>query len=321
MNPQVRVTFPKVTGFMALSSSPPVITPRDIPQNAGLGILLALGAGILFVSLDAGAKYLLQTLPVAEIVWARYTFHLLLMLIAVPKLGWRGVIATQKPWLQIVRGLCLLVCTSLFFVAISHIPLPTATAIGFATPFFVAALSVPILKEQVGWRRWSAILVGFLGVLIILQPWDGPVDPAALLVVGFAVVYAAYQILTRLVRHYDTPVVSLFHTAFVASICTSIVVPFVWVQPLPWQWAMLAGLGFCGGIGHLLFIRALSLAPASLVAPFAYLNLLWSTLYGLFLWDYLPDRYTFMGAALIVASGLYVFHREARRKAASTPNS
>lgn len=303
---------------MALSSSSAVLTPRDVPQNAGLGILLALGAGILFVSLDAGAKYLSQTIPVTEIVWARYSFHLLLMFIALPRLGWRGVIATQKPWLQIVRGLCLLVCTSLFFIAIIHIPLPTATAIGFATPFFVAALSVPILKEQVGWRRWSAILVGFLGVLVILQPWDGPVDPAALLVVGFAMVYAVYQILTRLVRHYDSPVVSLFHTAFVGSLCTSVIVPFFWVQPLPWQWAMLVGLGVCGGAGHFLFIRALSLAPASLVAPFAYLNLLWSTLYGLFLWGHIPNGYTFMGAALIVASGLYVFHREARRKAAAT---
>ncbi|MEZ5647866.1 MAG: DMT family transporter [Alphaproteobacteria bacterium] len=312
--PTASTSIASSSSIAGAAASPSVpIPPLPIIQNITLGILLALGAGILFVTLDAGAKYLAAELPVAQVVWARYSFHLLLMLFAFPRLGWRGIIVTRRPGLQFVRGLCLALCTSLFFLAIAHIPLPTATAIGFATPFFVAALSVPLLKEQVGWRRWSAISLGFIGVLIVLQPWRGAVDSAALLVVGFAMAYAIYQILTRMVRHYDSAVVSLFYTALIGSVCTSLLAPFIWVQPTPWQWMMLVGLGLCGGLGHLLFIRALSLAPASLLAPFSYLNLLWSTFYGFILWGHIPDRYTFIGAAIIVVSGLYVFHREARR--------
>ncbi|MBI1775572.1 MAG: DMT family transporter [Proteobacteria bacterium] len=270
-----------------------------------------LSAVLTFNLLDSSAKWLTGGYPVAMVVWSRYVFSVLLMLAAVPWLGGLSALRTRRPAMQAVRGVLLLACTILFMTAIAYIPLATATAIGFASPLFVTALSIPLLGERVGPRRWAAVLAGFAGVVIVIRPGLGSVHWATVLPLLMAICYAAYQILTRMLRVSEGPFASLFYPALLGALLASAAVPFFWVTPRWPDLGLMALMGLFGGTGHFIMIRAFALAPVSTLAPFAYCQIIGAAGLGYAIFGDLPDWPTGVGTAVIVASGIYVWHREA----------
>lgn len=288
-------------------------------RSSGLaGIPYMIGAGMLFIALDTTAKYLSATYPVPMIVWARYVGHLL---ICVLLMAWtaerRAEFRSVRPLAQAVRSALLLGSTAFFFVALSVIPLADATTIIFATPLIVLAFSHFALGEKVGPRRWLAVVVGMVGVGIVLRPGFG-FQWAYLYVLASCVFYGAYQVLTRRLTASEPTMTTFFHTALAATLIASLAVPFYWKTPDLAAVALMALTGVCGGVGHLLVIKAFTKSEASLVSPFSYANILWATFAGWLVFNTLPDGYTLLGAAIIVAAGLYIVHRErvVRRRAA-----
>jgi drug/metabolite transporter (DMT)-like permease len=283
------------------------------PGGARRGILWMLLATLFFVSMDALAKHLSQSYPVPQVVWARYVFHVLLLALL---LGGRvrGVLRTRRLGLQLLRSVFLLGATGLFFTALSFIPLADASAIMFVAPILVTALALPLLGEHVGPRRWASVVVGFGGALIIIRPGGEGMEPTALFALGAATSYAFYQIATRRLAHSDRPLTTLAYSALLGALATSAVVPAFWVAPDWTGWAGMVGLGLFGGTGHFALIKAFETAPAATVTPFGYAALIWATAYGFVLFGDLPDLWTVLGAAIIAASGLYIFHRERARR-------
>jgi drug/metabolite transporter (DMT)-like permease len=265
-----------------------------------------------FVSLDTGAKFLLQFYPTAQVVWLRFLVALVFGAAAMaPNL--RRDLVSRKPSLQLLRSGLLAVTTALFFVGIRTTPLATATSIMFLSPILVTVLSVPLLGETVGVRRLAGVAVGFVGAVIIVRPSIHGVSTGALFLLAAAFTNSLYQIITRKVRVYDPPATTLFYTALVGAVVFAVPMPGQWLTPVvPWHWAVFVFVGVCGGIGHLCLIRAFRAAPASVVAPFTYAGLIWATLFGFIFFAELPGIWTYLGAALIIAAGLYIFHRERR---------
>lgn len=282
---------------------------KIIPQSYR-GIFLYCSAIFLFVVMDSIVKYANNTYEPLQVVWARYFFHMLLMtLVLAPKLK-MTLIKTASLKLQIFRSMLLLGATICFFSALKYIPLADAGAMGSTSPLFVTVLSVLILGEKVSFRRWTAVLIGFCGALIILRPGFGEVHPAMFLVVGMSIFYASYQIATRKLAGVDSSYTTIFYTALVGTVVMSIVAPFFWVVPDLLGWGMLALIGLIGGVSHFLMILAFRYTTASTAAPFSYTQLIWTAIFGFFIFGDLPDEYTILGAIIIVSSGLYILYRE-----------
>jgi drug/metabolite transporter (DMT)-like permease len=221
---------------------------------------------------------------------------------------------TRRPYVQVGRSTLLLASTCFNFFALRHLQLDQATAIAFSTPFFVAALSGPMLGEWVNWRRWSAITVGFVGVLVVIRPSPESFNPAALLSVGAAVCYALYAITTRMLSRSDSNETTLFYSNIVGVVVLMPMLPFVWVSPQdPLIVALMALAGLFGGCGHYLFVRAHRLAPVSVLAPFTYTQLLWVIVLGYLVFGQVPSVWTLTGSAIVIVSGLYLLNRERQR--------
>ena len=284
------------------------------PRLAGLsaargGILWMVAASLLFSTQDAIVKYLSIDYSVAQLVWARFTLALAaIALVRGRRL--RGLLATQRPGLQVVRGVLLLAMMGLFYTALGLIPLADATSILFLGPLIVAALSVPLLGEHVGPRRWAAVVVGFVGALIIVRPGQGSLQAAALMPLGAAFLFGFYQIVTRLLNRTDRPLTTLTYSALCASLATSALVPFHWqADPDAAAWVLMVALGVIGAVSQFALIKAYEVAPAATVAPFFYVSLIWAVGFGYALFGDFPDAWTVTGALVITGSGLYVFHR------------
>ena len=279
------------------------------------GILLMCAGVALFPLMNAEVKLLTARYPVIEITWARFTGHLIVMLIVfLPQYG-RRLIATRRPLVQLARSFLMLISNGVFVFAIGKVPLATASAIGFTSPLSDTALSVPLRREQVGWRRWSAVVVGFAGALLIIRPGHALADPAVLLLLVSSGAYALYQIATRWVMAYDNPATSIIFAALAGSLATTMALPFIFVMPQSlFDWTLFVSLGCFGGLGHYLVIKAFQAAPASVIAPLGYIELLGTTVLGYLIFDNFPDPLTWVGALIIVASGLYIAMRERRRK-------
>ena len=282
------------------------------PQNPPLGIMLLCSGVCLFALGEACVKTLSSDYEIAQIVWARYVFHALVFLIVFSRGGILRQIATRRPVLHIARSLTLLVGTATFFTALKFLSLPEAGAINFIAPLLVTALSIPLLGERVGIRRWTAILVGFLGVLIIIRPGLGVVHWAAFLPLITAVCYALYQIMTRIAGRSEDTQTSLFWTSSVGVVVMSCLVPFFWTTPDAFAWVIMAMTGVLFGCGHFLLIRAIEIAPVSVVSPFLYTQLIWVTILSMVIFGQYPDIFTIIGALTVVGSGLYVWQRERR---------
>jgi len=296
---------------------PPQLTFEQAASRRVLrGIALMCLGVCMFPFLNASAKLLTADYPIVEIVWARFTGHLICVLIAfMPQKGWR-IFAAHRPMVQISRSFLLLASTSLFVSAIGHLPLATASAIGFTSPFIVTALSVPMLREPVGPRRWAAVGIGFIGALIVIRPHASPDSWAALLVLGSACCYGLYQILTRKGGTHDSAATAIVYAALVGTVVTSAIVPFHFRLPASaLDWALFAALGIFGGFGHYFVVRGFQNASAAIIAPFGYIELVGATLLGYAVFGNFPDGWTWVGVAIIVACGVYVGYRERVRRA------
>ncbi len=217
--------------------------------------------------------------------------------------------------MQIGRSALMLISNLVFVMAIGRVPLATASAIGFTSPLIVTALSVPLLHESVGWRRWCAVLVGFAGALLVIRPGKGFADPAVLLLLLSSLGYALYQIATRWVSRHDNAATGIVFAALVGSLGMSLAMPFVFIMPQTLLDALLfTCLGLLGGVGHYLVIRAFQLGHAAVIAPLGYVELIGSTLLGYLIFGQFPDLWTWVGAGVIISSGAYIALRERRRR-------
>ena len=275
------------------------------------GILLMMASMVAFTSLDTAAKHVTQELPPAVAVFGRYAVAFLISLAVVFRSGGPQLLVTRHPVLQAFRGVLLMVSTILNFIAMMHLQLAQTAAIFFTIPLWVCALSVPLLGEHVGWRRWLAVIVGFLGVLVIMRPGSDSFHWAMLLSIASSFCGAVYNIVTRKVGGSDRAETSLFYVGFVGAIAAATPLPLLWQTPHGLQWLLIIFMGLAGAIGHLMLIQAHRLAPASALAPFLYTQIVWMIIAGYLFFGDLPDLWTLVGAAIVVGSGLVLFAREA----------
>jgi drug/metabolite transporter (DMT)-like permease len=276
------------------------------------GILWMLLSMVAFPAMDTLAKSLTQTLPVIEVVWARFFFTLVL-LAAIYRHRLPRTLVSSRPGLQVVRGLIILTGAALFFAGIRFIPLSDATAVVAISPALVTALAIPLLRERVGIRQWLGVAMGFAGVLIIIRPGAGIVHWAVVFPLGTAVLFALHQIAARVLGHTDSALTTLVYSTGVGAIVASAAVPFFWVAPSLREWLFMAVMGILNAIGQFAMNRAFQVAPAVVVTPFTYSNLIWATLFGFMIFGDVPDSWTVTGAAVIVTSGLFILFRRRTR--------
>ena len=278
-------------------------------KATSLPILLMIGAVFCFASMDATAKYLMKEIGPAQTIWARYTVQALIVTVLIlPKINVYG--RTNYPKLQFLRSVALMMATTLFFFAFSRLGLAEASAIFNISPVLITLGAFLFLREQIGPRRLIGIIVSLLGALIIIRPGTGVFSIYALLPLGAAIFYSTYSLATRFVGTDESPWTSLFYSAIFGAICYSIYIAFYW-NPMSNNAILLTIIiGLFGTAGHICLIRALTLGEASLVAPFIYTNLLFTTTWGLVLFGNFPDFWTIVGALIIVAAGIYVWARD-----------
>jgi drug/metabolite transporter (DMT)-like permease len=265
-----------------------------------------------FALLDATAKYLMASFGFGLLVFARYAFSLLFVALWVWQQGGAALLVTGHPGLQVVRGLLLVVATATNFVAVGYLQLAQTSSISFSNPLWVCALSPLLLGERVGPRRWIAVAIGFIGVLIIIRPGTVDFHWAMLLALTSALCTALYQIATRKVGADDRALTSLFYGSLVGTVAAVPLAPVGWAVPDLGQWVLLALMGFYATSGHYMLTQAHRLAPAPVLAPFLYTQIVWMTLIGFVVFGDVPDAMTLLGGSAVVASGLYVFYREQR---------
>jgi drug/metabolite transporter (DMT)-like permease len=279
------------------------------------GIALMLVAMAVFSAMDGLSKELTAHLDPIEIAWGRFVFHGLFLLPMVLAHGWRQVIRPHRISLQIGRGV-LMLGSGLFFIgALGHMPMAEAATLGFVAPLMVAVLSVPMLGERVAGRCWIAIAGGFGGVLVVMRPGAETFDPAALLPILSSACWAVALILTRRIGTTDAPLTTQVWTALASLAVTSLLVPWVWKLPDPPMLAAMAGMGLCSLLGQYLLILAFTTGRAAVLAPFQYSQLLWSGTIGWLWFGTAPDPWTWIGAGVLVVSGVYLWHDERRATA------
>jgi drug/metabolite transporter (DMT)-like permease len=289
----------------------------DLPTDRASrlqGIGLMCVAVLLFGCLDTSAKYLSTHMDILQVVWARYMFHFLLSFVVVNPWTVPGLLSSKRPGLQVVRSIVLLVSTAANFTALHYLQLDQTVSISFSAPFLVAVMAGPILGEWVGRKRLVAILVGFLGVLLVTRPGFGFHWAFALSFLS-AVLYAVYNITTRILAGYDPATTTLFYSSLIGVLVFTPIVPFVWEwPPTLLDWLLMVAVGGFGAIGHWFLILAHRQAPAAIVAPFVYTELVWVVLLGWLIFADVPSEWTLAGAAIVIGSGLYLLYREQQRK-------
>jgi len=284
-------------------TSPPQST------NPSAGIFWMVTTMLFFVSMDTCAKYLVSLYPTMQVVWGRYFFQVVILLIVLaPRLG--TIMKTESLHFQLVRSLFLLSATICFFTGLNTLQVAEASSIMFTTPIMITALAPIVLKEKVGIRRWCSVFIGFIGAVIIIRPGQNTMGIGAFWVLGAAASYACYQISTRLLSKQDSVLTTLFYSALLGAIIMSIFVPFNFGLPTILDWFLLSLAGLFGTLGHFCMIKAYTHAEASKISPYSYSSLIWATLIGYVFFDTLPDIWTFIGAGIIFTTGIYIIHRE-----------
>lgn len=275
------------------------------------GIVLMLGGLVCFTLMDAVAKFLTGQYPPLQVVWARYAGQMLLLtLVFAPRLA--TVLRTRALPLQVGRSILQFGATGLFFLALPHIGLAEATAIMDVNPVLITLGAALFLGERLGPRRAAGIAVALIGAMIVIRPGSGVFSVAALLPLGAACCYAGFALLTRAAGGRDGAATSLFYAAMVGTAVTTAMLPALWQPVAAAHAAAFAGLGLLGAAGQFFMIRAFTVAEAGAIAPFGYLGLILAALWGWVFFDAVPDRWTVLGALVIVGAGLYVWRREAR---------
>jgi drug/metabolite transporter (DMT)-like permease len=276
---------------------------------AGIGLMCM--ALFCFSCLDAIAKWLSPQIGPIPTTFARYLSSVVLVLMVLNPWTQPGIFVTKKPWMQWVRSFLLFGSTILNFLALQHLQLTETMSIVFMAPLVVALLSGPILGEWVGVRRMIAIGVGFCGVLVVMRPGLGGIHPAALFSVASVFCYAFYAILTRILSAHDSSQTTMVYSGLGGLLILTPVIPFFWKQPeTSAAWLLMILIGAFGAIGHWLLILAYKRAPAPVLSPFIYSQMIWMIILGWLVFGDWPDRWTLAGAAIVIASGLYLLHRE-----------
>ena len=286
-------------------------------DNATLGITLVISAMFIFATQDAITKTLAETYSAPQILWVRFVFYAVFALaFSMRKRPLKYCLKSNAPWLQIARSLLIVAEIAMFIVSIRYLSLAEMHALLATFPLMVTAIAALFLREPVGIRRWSAVFAGFIGVLIIIRPGIIELKPGVLLALVTALMFAGYNVMTRLVAKYDDGETSTVYMAVVGAVAMMVIGPFYW-QPVPlMDWLWLICLSFTAAAGHFLLIKALEAAPASTLQPFNYTLLVFATVIGYIFFDNLPDVWTVMGASVVVGSGLYTIYREGIRKRA-----
>jgi drug/metabolite transporter (DMT)-like permease len=287
--------------------------------------MLVFSAGLLFSLLDASAKYLvLSGMAAPFVAWMRFAVHIVLVLILFRAWSNPAMFKVASLPRQIVRGLFLFGSTIFNFAALQTLQLAETMSIYFFAPMVITALAGPLLGEWAGWRRWMAVIAGFVGVLVITRPGVGAFEMGHVYAIGSTLCYCSYVIMTRHMAASETAESLIFYSALAPVVLMSPVVPYTASLPAePWHWLILIALGFFGGFGHWLLIKAYRQATTTALAPYPYLQMVWMIGLGYLVFGQFPDGWTLGGAAIIVASGLYIVHREHRLRLASrtAPNT
>lgn len=284
------------------------------PRGHFAGILLMLGATVCFACIDSSAKLLNRTMPPTQTLTVRYLGSFLLVALLLNPGTRPGILRTGRPLLQIGRGVGLVAASVCLFTALKFLPLTATTSLTFSAPLLVALLAGPLLGESLGPRRFAAVIVGFCGVLVVTQPWTRSFHPAMGLALLCAGVTALYTIVTRKLAVSEAPETTMFYTGLVGAVAVLPLVPFAWQTPRePTAWIAMTTMSIFGALGHWLLILAHRRAPASVVAPFFYAQLVWAVGLGALLFGERPDRWTLLGGGIVVSSGLYLLARERRR--------
>ncbi|MCW6511639.1 DMT family transporter [Lichenifustis flavocetrariae] len=280
-------------------------------RSRRIAILLMCVTMACYTATDSSAKFLAPHLPLWQIVWARYLGATLFALCLANPIKHPNMLRPERLGLQLVRSLFLLTSTILSFIAVRYLQLAETTAIFFALPLAIALAAGPILGEWVGPRRFAAILVGFTGVLVVVRPWTGTFHPAMGLCVANVIVSAGYNMLTRVVAQRDRALTTLIYSTLVGAILLTPIVLTHWVAPDSLQvTAVMVFIGVVGAFAHWLLILAHARAPASILAPFTYTQLIWASLSGLVVFGDVPKPSTLAGAGIVVLAGLYLWWRE-----------
>lgn len=291
------------------------MTPAPPPRIL-LGIFFMCSAGVLFTIMGGFGKILGSNYSSLQVSWARTFIHLVFMLaMFMPASGFR-LLRTRRLGTQLARSTMLFLSNLCFFYAITFIPLAMASSISLASPLIVALLAWPMLGERTTRTRVIALGIGFLGVLVVIRPGTELFHPASLFILGSASSYSIYQILTRQIAGTEAPETLATYSAVVGAIGMLVVLPFVWITPAALaDIAMFIGIGVLGGAGHYFVARALISAPANIVTPFQYFQLIGAVTVGYLFFGDLPDSLTWLGAAIIIGSGLFIGWSQSRRKA------
>jgi drug/metabolite transporter (DMT)-like permease len=287
------------------------------PGKNALGALLMMLAMLCFASMDAISKSRVVEYSVGQLMWVRYALLCLFAWFIVRKRGLRAAIRSRRPGLQIFRSLVAVVEGAMFVLAFRYLPLADTHAVAATSPLIVIALGAAFLGERAGLARWLAVAAGFAGVLLIVRPGFRTLDWPLLLPLAGSLLWAGYQVLTRLSARTDPPDTALLWSAVVAFIATSFVGPLEWQWPTPVAWALMIAIAMVGAVAHYALIKALDFAEAGAVQPYSYTLLVWATVMGWLVFGDVPDGWTIAGAAIVVASGLYTWHhdRQAAKRA------
>ena len=273
-------------------------------------VILNVSAWMLLPLMDGLAKFLSQEIHFLQVVWGRYFFMALISLV-ITFLFFRHHLKWPSNFqIQLIRSLFLFLSTILFFYAISIISLPEALTLAFVSPMIVTLLSAIILKEEVGFRRWSAVVVGFIGVLFVIRPGFNEVNLATITALGCGICYAIYIISTRKLSNQDSPLLTLIFTGLSGSIVISLIVPFYWSDLTLLQLLLLVLLAAIGTLAHFLLILSLNFAEASKLAPLSYSEIIMNVIIGYYFFGDFPSQWVWIGLVIIVASGVYISFRE-----------
>ncbi len=279
------------------------------------GIFYVLGAVLVFSAANVLVKWTVASYPINEVVFFRNAFALIPALVLVAANGGLKSLRTTKPAAHLLRGLVGVAAMATLFFSFQMLPLVDATAISFVQPLFLTALSVPFLGERVGLYRWSAVIVGFVGVLIMIQPGAGTFEAGAAIGLISAFLMACAFVLVRRLSTTESSSAIVFYFAVISTAASTLTLPLGWQTPTLSDFCLLALLGLAGGTGQYLMTQAFRLAPAAVIAPFNYTAMIWAALFGYLIWGDLPTLALLAGGGVVMASGLYILYRETHRRA------
>ena len=283
----------------------------DTSRNRQIGIALVTATTLMFAVLDTSAKWLVQTVPVLQVVWLRFVFHALLTTaIFMPSMG-VGLFKIHNPRLQLLRGVMLALMTGLNFFALQYLQLAETGAVQFSVPILIALISALWLHEKLDLKKWLAICMGFAGVLVIIRPGSNGFHPAILLSIMNALLYAAFNLMTRRLAGSDHPISTQLASAMVPTVVLAPFAIWYWQTPDSWQvWCVLVLAGLTGGLGHTASALAHRYATAAVLGPFLYQQIIYMSFGGWLIFGQIPDAAVILGAAIVVLSGLYLLWRE-----------